>query len=173
MIGEKGHLPLNHSLNFCGSHAGTNEDFSIASAKARDQGRDAWTGSFRVCVRDSTYNFSPGGTAESSSSVGDRRQSGQAWDAGCLTLPIPLHRCQGGPPPSTFVIPKRSRATCGAPRLPHKGLRSVSSPTESSSCLPRLAVGAKRLADLSLNRGLTARSRRACPERSRRNPEDA
>jgi hypothetical protein len=27
------------------------------------------------------------------------------------------------------------------PRLPHKGFRSVSSPTESSSCLPRLAVG--------------------------------
>jgi hypothetical protein len=32
--------------------------------------------------------------------------------------------------------------------------------TESSSCLPRLAVGAKRLADLSLNTALTARSRR-------------
>jgi hypothetical protein len=29
---------------------------------------------------------------------------------------------------------------------------------------------AKRLADLSLNTGLTARSRRACPERSRRGP---
>jgi hypothetical protein len=26
-----------------------------------------------------------------------------------------------------------SRGTCSAPRLPHKGLRSVSSPTESSS----------------------------------------
>src|SRR5712672_823281 len=32
---------------------------------------------------------------------------------------------------------------------------------------------AKRLADLSPNRCFTERSRRACPERSRRNPEDA
>src|SRR5580658_1505942 len=45
--------------------------------------------------------------------------------------------------------------------------------TESSSCLPRLAVGAKRLADLSLNTAFLARNRRACPERSRRNPGDA
>src|SRR5580698_5636105 len=35
-----------------------------------------------------------------------------------------------------------SRGTCCAPRLPHKGLRS-----ESSFCLPRLAVGAERLRD--------------------------
>ncbi len=44
---------------------------------------------------------------------------------------------------------------------------------KASSCLPRCAVGAKRLADLSHNRGFYARSRRACPERSRRNPGDA
>src|SRR5580658_1877058 len=51
-----------------------------------------------------------------------------------LTAPDRSHR----PPP---CHPERSRGICGAPRLPHKVLHSVSSPTESSSCLPRLAVG--------------------------------
>jgi hypothetical protein len=32
-----------------------------------------------------------------------------------------------------FCHPERSRGICGAPLLPHKGLRSVSSPTDSSS----------------------------------------
>jgi hypothetical protein len=47
------------------------------------------------------------------------------------------------------------RGTCSATWLPHKGLRSVSSPTKSSSCLSRLAVEPER---------------RACPERSRSGP---
>jgi hypothetical protein len=34
---------------------------------------------------------------------------------------------------SPLCHPERSRGICGAPRLPHKGLRSVSSSTESSS----------------------------------------
>ena len=39
-------------------------------------------------------------------------------------------------------------------------IRCFQPPTKPSSCLPRRAVGAKRLADLSYNEGLTARSRR-------------
>ena len=37
-----------------------------------------------------------------------------------------------------------SRGTCSAPRLPHKGLRSVSSPTELSSRLPQRTAGPDR-----------------------------
>ena len=43
-----------------------------------------------------------------------------------LTAPNKSHH-----PP--LCHPERSRGICGVPRLPHKGFRSVSSPTESSS----------------------------------------
>src|ERR1700723_495988 len=42
---------------------------------------------------------------------------------------------------SPLCHPERSRGICGAPRLPHKGLRSVSSPTESSSLRSRRNLG--------------------------------
>jgi hypothetical protein len=76
------------------------------------------------------------------------------WDTTALTQrffqPLANSPWMHHPP---LCHPERSPGTCSAPRLPHKGLRSVSSPTESSS-------RAERLTDGSRDTERVARSRR-------------